>query len=559
MKNILFILIISFLLIANYANSQSNPTAVVYKQYSNGNYSEGQDFELIVYKKVCHYKGSNEKIKSYADFTTNENISTIELDGTLYKVTKSFDSLMVPKYEDKIDTILGYRCSYAKYLSFSNTIEVWYTEDAKFSGSPYQSYLPTKESLVLKITINGNRDIIASEIKEISKKTDLEYDLTGAVEITRAEFEELIIMSRYKTLNVFNHNTINFDPGIEKPNLEEADNTTIFSLSAGTIILKKVNLSEHYKNGDYVFAKLVSWSNGDAYDRTGSLFMIPAKTDKNTMLEAFIKDTKVLPVYKSKDGSEFQGICATANYEPPIELMRFFTSFGARHFNKLREINNYTWADSVIFEQDVTSLIPSNQDEVWIGAFIGNYDKGGHKLSLDLEFFPSFDIEEPAQKYVQPMFNTLNVLEMSGQNYGRLFKTDTLKIEFEITETLENAKLLFTTTGHGGWGNGDEFVPKLNQLFLDGKPLFSIVPWRTDCASYRLLNPASGNFANGLSSSDLSRSNWCPGTLTPPYIIPLNNIELGKHTIEIVIDQGDDEGSSFSHWSVSGTIVGNIE
>jgi hypothetical protein len=61
-----------------------------------------------------------------------------------------------------------------------------------------------------------------------------------------------------------------------------------------------------------------------------------------------------------------------------------------------------------------------------------------------------------------------------------------------------------------------------------------------------------------LSSSDLSRSNWCPATLTPPCIIPLDFLEPGEHTIEVVIDQGGNEGSSFSHWGVSGVLTGNI-
>jgi len=149
-------------------------------------------------------------------------------------------------------------------------------------------------------------------------------------------------------------------------------------------------------------------------------------------------------------------------------------------------------------------------------------------------------------------------MEMSGQNYGKLFKNDTLKVIFKLPENINNPKLLYTTTGHGGWGNGDEFNPKLNQIFIDGKQIFKVVPWRTDCATYRFCNPASGNFSNGISSSDLSRSNWCPATLTPPYFIPLNNIIKGKHILEVVIDQGDDEGNSFNHWSISGVIVGDI-
>jgi hypothetical protein len=131
-------------------------------------------------------------------------------------------------------------------------------------------------------------------------------------------------------------------------------------------------------------------------------------------------------------------------------------------------------------------------------------------------------------------------------------------MDFELPEYIDDLQLLFTSTGHGGWGGGDEFNPKLNQVFIDGVLVFSHVPWRTDCATYRMSNPASGNFENGLSSSDLSRSNWCPATCTPPFFIPLKELKPGKHTIQVVIDQGEDEGSSFSHWGVTGVLTGNV-
>jgi hypothetical protein len=149
-------------------------------------------------------------------------------------------------------------------------------------------------------------------------------------------------------------------------------------------------------------------------------------------------------------------------------------------------------------------------------------------------------------------------MEAEGQNYGKLFRTDTLKMEFEIPENTSDLKLLYTSTGHGGWETGDEFVPKLNQIFIDDKEIFKIIPWRTDCATYRLYNPASGNFSNGISSSDLSRSNWCPGMLTPQEIVYLQNIKPGKHTLKVIIDQGENQGNAFSHWQVSGVLVGDF-
>ena len=95
-----------------------------------------------------------------------------------------------------------------------------------------------------------------------------------------------------------------------------------------------------------------------------------------------------------------------------------------------------------------------------------------------------------------------------------------------------------------------------NTILLNGQEAFSFTPWKTDCGSYRNYNPASGNFENGLSSSDYSRSNWCPGTTTNPIFIDLGNLKAGEHSITVKIPQGADEGNSFSAWNVSGVLVG---
>jgi hypothetical protein len=91
-------------------------------------------------------------------------------------------------------------------------------------------------------------------------------------------------------------------------------------------------------------------------------------------------------------------------------------------------------------------------------------------------------------------------------------------VEFNLEKPIKNAKLRYITTGHGGWENGDEFVPKKNSIFLNNSLVHAFYPWRQDCGAFRNSNPASGNFGNGLSSSDYSRSNWCPGTATNPVL-----------------------------------------
>jgi hypothetical protein len=147
-------------------------------------------------------------------------------------------------------------------------------------------------------------------------------------------------------------------------------------------------------------------------------------------------------------------------------------------------------------------------------------------------------------------------MEMAGQNYPHFFDTDTLTVTFEIPEGVENPYLRYITTGHGGWGGGDEFNPKPNHIIIDDTIHYQYTPWREDCGRYREWNPVSGNFFNGLSSSDLSRSGWCPGTATQPTHIYLPNLTPGTHTIKITIPQGQAEGGSFSAWSISGIIIG---
>ena len=187
---------------------------------------------------------------------------------------------------------------------------------------------------------------------------------------------------------------------------------------------------------------------------------------------------------------------ATDEYLPTLELLRFFTPFGINKYNKVSNIKGYNWANSAVFRQDITELQPALQDDVWIGVFIGNYDKGGHIASLRLKYYPGDgeDDQKPRQ-FILPIFNTTNVMEMAGQEYGTMFDHDSLTVTVDIPQGVKNLQLRYITTGHGGWGGGDEFNQKLNEIFVDGQRVYHFIPWRTDCATFRLLNPSSGNFA----------------------------------------------------------------
>lgn len=476
-------------------------------------------------------------IISYAFLKSNEIISTSDAEA-IAKQTFEFTN--------ETKKILGYTCKKAVTKINSNTIEVWYTNDLKIQGGP--SSVGQNLGFVLEIERNKNSLITASSIKKV-KKTDIESLLKGSISSKdQLSYRDLVWKSKFTTLKVFENETINFSE-------ESKSDENVKRFANGTIILKKIKFPK-ISEGELIFTEVKQQSNGDAYDRTGTVFMIP-QDKSQSFFDGLEKGVKTLPVYENGNGKKYYGSMTTENYNPAVEMMRFFTAFGVNKFNNL-QLKDKTWQTVSPYRQDITELKPLlSEKEIWIGAFIGNYDKGGHKLNMEITIHKS-DQTVNKNNTAIPLFNTLNIMEMAGQDYSTMFNNDKgLFVEFTLKKDMKNAQLRYITTGHGGWENGDEFVPKANSIFLDGKMTYSFVPWRSDCGSYRLYNPASGNFGDGLSSSDLSRSNWCPGTITNPNFIPLGDLKAGKHSIQVKIPQGPTEGTSFSAWNVSGTLLGS--
>lgn len=532
---------------------QSHAT-VTYKTTSNGRNVGGGLTLYIAGDRAKIVSRGNQTEAQYLHFKEKATYQVLSSKGMTYTLKKSFGDYIKPDLLPGTDTICGVVCKKAKMILRSNTIEIWYNDDLTIKGTPSLSTAPGL-GLILKVVRNGNQETVATAIKYGNVDAEqLKWPQSWGRIVDEAAYQQQIIESRYQTIQIFKDERIAFDESFKNPVGEQSNLT--YHYSNGTVILKKVKLPD-YRPGQNLFAEVVQHSNGDAYDRTGSVFMIPVDKEVS-FLQAFQQGVKVLPVYEAKNGKKYQGVTVRENYNPPLELMRFFTSFGARHFNEQAKIKGYNWADSVVYKQDISALLPALQGEVWIGMFIGNYDKGGHKASLYFKYHPGGTREPEAPKtWVAPVFNTLNVMEMSGQEYGTMFDKDSLTVSINVPMGVKNLRLRYITTGHGGWGGGDEFVPKLNEIFVDGKRVYHFIPWREDCATYRLLNPASGNFGNGLSSSDLSRSNWCPGTITLPVEIPLPDLTPGNHVLKVAIPLGKPEGTSFSAWNVSGVLIGD--
>lgn len=503
---------------------------------------------------------------TYADYQTDSIYYLYQYSDSTFHVASTMKRNDIKWDTEAVDS------KTTRYITSinSNRIELLFSTKEGFDATPLPYYGKFR-GVLTQMVRNGlvQLELSKTTIEKGDKKRKqlIPFDNLGtrksAREMNNIKRERMIL-----TTHVFENEQICW--GKEKPTLKDIPFDTTLHYAGGTLILKRIKLPKlpsHYQT----FVELRQRSNGDAYDRTGSVFVIPLASEslEPTFLDAIIGHPDSLPTITGKDGQRYQGIVpgishmqkyriSSSQYQPPVELMRFFTPFGVGKFNDRVQLDGLDWEEETYYKQEVTELNSLLQGEVWIGVFIGNYDGGGHKVSLDIKSYPNdyeWTIDKMSNTYVLPLINTCNVLEMAGQNYGKIFGTDSITVDFFVGGQDSIITLRYISTGHGGWGGGDEFNPKENEIFIDGVKRFSHTPWRCDCGRYREWNPVSGNFWNGMSSSDFSRSGWCPGTATQPVYFDLSDLEPGSHTLTIAIPQGKPMEGGFSHWNVSAGLI----
>lgn len=175
------------------------------------------------------------------------------------------------------------------------------TEKLGYDATPTTSrgYL---KGVMIRQAINGNRIL---ELKSIKKDKSIKKELIpndlgmrkSGRELNKINKEKLI-----KRFNIFNDDQIHF------ANIErfkgEIPFDSVIHFSFGTIILKRVKLPilpEHYQ----LFAELHQKSNGDAYDRTGSVFVIPLDR-KLSLCDALIDSIEVIPYQYDRNGKSMK-------------------------------------------------------------------------------------------------------------------------------------------------------------------------------------------------------------------------------------------------------------
>lgn len=251
---------------------QSQSYEITYKSYSNGSEIENQN-PIIIYTDAEKTFILNEKvIQQKADFPFE--ISLIDHTKNWvnnYTFLKSNDVIMsedrdiIDKQNFEITTetkkILGYNCTKAVTKINSNTIEIWFTNELKIKGSP--QILGQNLGLVLEIERNKNFLTKAISLKK-TKNNKLSLDISSAKNYDVKTYKDLVWKSRFTTIPIFEDEVINFSD-------QSKSDDNILRFANGTIILKKIKLPK-IEQGNLVFAQLKEQSNGDAYDRTGSVF-----------------------------------------------------------------------------------------------------------------------------------------------------------------------------------------------------------------------------------------------------------------------------------------------
>lgn len=379
-------------------------------------------------------------------------------------------------------------------------------------------------------------------------------------------------------LTVFDNIPVRFNPDIYPGGYAAADTANVIHLVNGRIILKKIELPP-YKRNVKVTAKLKIASNGDRWDKSGSCFVLPNQSAINLLNIA--QGENKFPAIDSTRLESLVGIVPGEGYKPTVELMRFMTPFGVGFYSqdndslssKRKPVYIDKWAKYVEWEQDVTNLYSLLQDSAYVGIFIDTWNPDGYvaTLTLDVEETP-VTCEALTRRHVEPLINTLYYI---GQGYPDIFARKDISVDFDLPQHAKNVRLNYIVTGHGGHSEGDEFVQKENIISIDSAEVFRFTPWRTDCASFRRFNPATGvwlqerlasyigekgymekKVEEPVASSDFSRSNWCPGSDVMPETVTLSEIAPGKHTVTFSIPEAQAiDGDKLNHWLVSAYLV----
>ncbi|NOX89625.1 MAG: T9SS type A sorting domain-containing protein [Calditrichaeota bacterium] len=292
------------------------------------------------------------------------------------------------------------------------------------------------------------------------------------------------------TVKIFEQNFIHFGGGVmnDTEDFTEEDN--------GRIVSRTIDLPE-FVNPVKITAHLIVNSNGDPWDRAGSIFLSVPGTEN-------------------------------------IELLKFITGFGG-------------YSD---LTQDVSYLAPLLKGKRTIKAFVDTWVNSGWVVDFELIYQETDTIQPPS--WNQGLLYSWGLTRKAAES-------DTPDIDINVPLGRERLMLTYYASGHALKGSGgDEFVTKDNVIAVDGKEVYRYRPWRDDCRNFRDRNPQSGRWGNTW-SSDFSRSGWCPGDKVYPVILDVTEpLTSGVHNIAFWVENirpSESDGNA-GYWRISSFLTG---
>ena len=170
--------------------------------------------------------------KNYVDYATKEFYRWSELpNGDIISASTPFEFGKNLK-EIGTDKYLGLNCKIMRTSINSNTIEIWYTTDLPFRGTP-QANVGVPDGLVLRVIRNGDSVQEAIAITPVKEAQEL-LPATWGKKLDASDYQYAINQSGVITVPVFDQQTICFN-GAKLP--ETLESGVHYVAGGGAIIL----------------------------------------------------------------------------------------------------------------------------------------------------------------------------------------------------------------------------------------------------------------------------------------------------------------------------------
>ncbi|KIC64935.1 peptide-N-glycosidase F-related protein [Chryseobacterium taiwanense] len=108
-------------------------------------------------------------------------------------------------------------------------------------------------------------------------------------------------------------------------------------------------------------------------------------------------------------------------------------------------------------------------------------------------------------------------------------------VNFNVSQSTNNAKFFIISTPHGANTNGEEYVRRENQVSLDNAQVLTFTPGGKSCEPYRMYN-TQGNGIYGTTVKTTAWwtawNNWCPGDSVPIRSFTSTTLTAGNHVLK---------------------------